>query len=158
MKTATINLYTFSELSEKAKDKVRENHDCFTDIYFSQILQAITKVFPISSIDWFDLYHSTYITMQYDDEELEKTFKDYQTEFKYPTDQQYWLTGYCSCAFFLNELPKNEPLKRKDFSYAIQRLHTAYIKAVQYEYSDESLQEHCDANDYYFTEDGTLFR
>jgi hypothetical protein len=96
--------------------------------------------------------------MQYDDEELKKTFEDYQTEFEYPTDQQYWLTGDCSCASFLNELPKNEPIKQEHFKYAIQKLHTSYIKEVQYEYDDESLQEHCDTNDYYFTEDGTLFR
>jgi hypothetical protein len=51
MKATTINLYSFNELTEKAKDRVRENHECYTDIYFSNILQAIQNVFPISNID-----------------------------------------------------------------------------------------------------------
>lgn len=87
MKTISVQVLEYSELTEKAKQKASQNFEPFSPDFYSDTIDAIQKVFPIENIE-LDNYFRISATIHEIENEDQKTFEQYQQDFKYPTDQR----------------------------------------------------------------------
>ena len=172
MKTITTTVYTFDELSEKAKEKAIDayrNHtqESFTVIDFWETCQAINKIFPINirSLDatWWRGTDYTIEDYEYDKDGNELsdfgyTFDEYIKRTKYPnSNDNMQLTGTYSDIAFLESLPRWKSLTREDFKDAMRAIQKSLEEAYDDELSDESIAETIRINEYDFLEDWTKY-
>ena len=159
METVEITVYSFDELSDEAKEKARAwwtdglDYPWWKDTQES--IRAFVEHFGASVKDW-SLgsgsgrdYIKTDITPAHF---RGRQLKDYDREYMptgYCLDNDLWTTFY------------DEWKQTGDPAYAFQQAIEATICAVQndidYQYSNECVDENLRANEYRFTEDGKFF-
>ena len=169
MKTKTITLYKFSELSEEAQDKaVNKLADINIDDDWWDYTYSDAENIGLE-ITEFDTYHGTIkgkltSTLK---ESIDKVMSDHGNECEtYKTAQSFCLE--------LQKLEQEEERKEEDdrdsyeFEQAVEDLEKEYTHAIledyliilrdEYEYqtSKKAIIETIEANDYDFTEDGEI--
>jgi len=175
MKTKTINLYEFSELSDEAKQTALNNNANTSEYFWGddaiKSLEKFMEHFNCSltrySIDWFEKYRNE-IKIDIPDymenisvKELRGYIKS-MGKFNPKTKRglgECKFTGYCADedaadgarkAFFGGER------NLYDILYAgYKEWYRVANTDYEFQLSEEGFSEHCDANDYEFNEDGT---
>lgn len=168
MKTVEIKIYSFSELSPKSRETALSQ---FRDMnlhehLFSEYFDSIKFFCKCFYIDLKDIYldnqdwRATFPNL---DEDNEETVGEFLSSQLPKGDCPF--TGVCYDETLLDPVRENltntstdsEDLRSvlSDSLYAICR---AYQNEVSYLYSDEYLTEFIEANDYEFTEDGSIYR
>lgn len=170
MKTKTIKIYTFSELSPAAKDRAKYDARSFLGYSFADdalaSLNALAGHFGARlkdySIDWFN---STYSSAEFDTpdmepEEIERRLKKLG-EFNPKTGKGLGdckLTGYCADEDAIDGFRLAWRQGERDLNKLLQEAFTSWLSAAQDDadgqYTDEAFGEFCDANGLEFTEDG----
>lgn len=168
--TKTETVYEFNELSDAAKDRARE----FLCREYSwayeamESLEAFARHFDSKLDDWQINFacaaHSTadFSCSDLDTEETWRRLKELGS-FDPKTlmgSGECKLTGYCMDESAIDGFRKAWFSGERDLNELLQAGFESWIQAVQadYEYqrSDEQLAEHCEANEYFFTEKGEL--
>ncbi len=175
MKTATINLYQFSELSDKAKDlviqKMMENRGYSWGDEAIASFEALIKHFNGTSknysIDWFNCSYSDW---EFDMPEMERAeierllseLGTYNPE-TLRGNGDCKLTGYSAdedaidgfrIAFLRDNVSDLNQLMKNAFHSWLNACHAD----CKWQYEQEQMSEHCDANDYWFDEGGDIVR
>lgn len=196
-KIREFNVYRYAELSQAAKEKVRdwylEGQSELSCIFMENCKMRLSELFPNSDLevqyslnycqgDGFNIYGEIRL-----DELLEKiaekftekemkffkwAFNEYDTSFQMGYNNRYC---YCICSrndfmgdifyemdnWYFRNIP--EKIMEKFNKLAGQYLDNLCKEFEKdgydwfYEISDEDLQEHCEANDYEFLEDGKFY-
>lgn len=174
MKTITINLYSFDELSEQAQQKALEDNAKDEEYFWSEpaikSLEKFAEHFGASlknySIDWYEKYRNEiFFDVPYqdmDEEDLKAVIEGMGT-YNPKTlrgDGQCKFTGFCMdeaaadgarAAYFAGERDVKELL------YAgYESWYKACNEDYAYQLSKEGFSEHCRANEYTFEQDGTM--
>jgi len=175
MKTKTINIYQFNELSEQAKEKAKDDYRNIFNYLGGEesfaSLESLVKYFngEITNfeIDWTNsnLSHINFNMPEMDNETINDKLSQLG-EYDKETLKGYGdckLTGYwideelidaCRIEFF--KCKRTYCTLELLMNAAFQALLHAVEKDYKYFYSNEQFSEHCESNDYWFTEDGTL--
>lgn len=174
MKQVTINLYSFEELSKEAKEKARENFNNRTEYFWSndciKSLEKLAEHFNCKLIDYnIDWSNSNYSNAKFDCENIEFTEKELkQLVLSLGSYNKKTLKGNGDCvltgvcfdedgadgvrkAYFSGERNLNE-LLQSGFSSLLK----AGQNDFEYQQSEESFIETCEANEYTFEADGTM--
>lgn len=169
MKTKTINLYSFDELSEEAKQKAIENlYDLNVDHDWWQWTYEDAERVGIK-ITGFDLERGSYCKGDFleDAETVAKLIlkehgeqcESYKTALQFMDEKCRLVHRYES------EIPE---MDQGDFDYDLECLEDEFLKSIcedyriilqkEYEYltSEEQIIESIKANEYTFTENGKL--
>lgn len=183
MKTITLNLYNYSELSDSAKQNALNNY-CNDgefiagDDYLATLKKAL-EFFNGSlddySIDWMEPYRSNYkFSLDKNAENLqgvrlfkyiENNFSTYRNPYTNKIEPTFAgncpFTGCSSDEDFLD--PIRVFMKKPDnttfedlIKDCIESLLSAACKDAEYEQSEENFIEMCEANEYTFEKDGTI--
>lgn len=176
MRTKTVNIYKFSELSEKAKQRVKDEFAANDGYVLSDeamaSINALAEAFGGKmcdyQIDWFGgSYSSAKFKMPCDwsKADIRKKLMELGTYNKRTLKGhgECKLTGYCMdenaidgfrIAFVRKKVTDLEELMDAAFD--------SWLKAAQADcedyYSDEQFSEMCNANEYEFYEDGRIAR
>ena len=182
MKTKQINVYEFSELSEKAKEKALENFSSTTDYHFSGdaslTITAFCSAFWVV-LSWYDVYgYIWYSFNNIDDDILELSWKKLREYLLYTKDRggEYWkyiITEWDSCPMTWYSMDcdileplgkyieKNDTEDKTTYWDLLVRCMNAFAKSVEsdytYQVSEKWYSEYCDANECEFTEDWKRF-
>lgn len=160
METIEVVIYTFDELDDKAKEKVRTWYrDGLEYPWFSEAIDSIrafVKHFGAELRDW-ELGSGSgrdYI-------KTDATNENFRGVKLKDIDKDYTPTGYCLDADLWHEF--FEVFKRTgDAKYAFEQALEAAIIGVQrdidYQFSDECIDETIMINEYKFTEDGRVWK
>lgn len=175
MRTARINVCKFSELNAKSKEHAKykyaseEGYQWSTEAMAS--ITALANHFDGSIKDWsVDFFESSYSSMSFNmPDDMSK--KEIRERLKgLGTYNRTTLTGNGDCK--LTGMALDEDAidgfriafirgKETDLEKLMQAAFKTWLKACQddcaYQYTDEAFGEHCDANEYEFTEDGEMF-
>ena len=158
MKTATINLYQFNELSDDAKERAREWWRDSLDYPWWKESEGSFKAF----CDHFGVKIKDYSIGAY-----EPCYLDTDAENAHfrgirlaAFTRDAMPTGYClDCALwqtFYDEF-KRTGSALKAFNEAIEAAVKEVRDDMEYQYSDESTDEMLTINEYEFTEDGKIY-
>lgn len=180
IKTITQTIYKFSELSEQAKDKIRYSQEYFWGDDVVKTLEEALKHFNYQlrnySLDW-DCFGRCSFTIESknlnDVEELEgvrlwkylQNFLDYYC--KYDKKRKPLLEGNCPFTGVCFDEDFLDPIRefiKKPYSITFNDLMEECCNGViltgckdyEYQQSDEALEEHFEANDTEFDEDGNI--
>lgn len=162
MKTKTITLYTFDELSQEAKDKARQAYNYDSDYPFLQadlreyIHEELTdKGYTHGLIT--PLYSLSYCQgdgLMFEGDVTDKNGNTYTIKHSghYYHERSTTITG---------EDKDGEEIETKEFEENVyipicKHVANRGYKEIEYQESEEHFSETCEANDYYFTIDGTL--
>tara|TARA_R110002051_G_scaffold84646_1_gene149925 strand:+ start:480 stop:914 length:435 start_codon:yes stop_codon:yes gene_type:complete len=141
MRTITINIYKIDEHPNKEKcyEWIRENVQYIGDYEVDELISSITKL--SDSIGGFVAYNIS----QYAEQGECITFMDYDEDLLEELNaDECPLTG---CFWDVEVI---NALKAKDMTKVFETLHNS----IEHLYSDEALEEMCEANDYEFYESG----
>jgi len=174
MKTVTINLYQFSELSDKAKEKaISRLMDINTDSdwWYSTYEDAAQVNLKITS---FDIDRGSYVNAQfmqsaYDTANLIILNHGESCE-TYKTAQTFIQSWNNLVSKYSDGINKNVVAEENEYEFDNEAddLESDFLKSIsedyriilskQYDYltSEDAIIETIEANDYYFTEDGKL--
>jgi hypothetical protein len=167
MKTIQINLFSFNELSEEAKiEALKENYNVNEHslyFYYEEAKQSIRKFNAL-----FDIQESRHNFLDYsishiDDNILElsndRLKKFIANKIDIEKYQDCPLTGLCYDITLL--FPFYRPDENQSLEDCIKLAYTAIVKELKenedYLYSDKSIIEHFNNNDYYFFENGQSY-
>jgi hypothetical protein len=159
MKTVAVTVYTFEELDEKAKEKARDWWRASLDYpWFDEGLgsiRAFVESFGASVSDYSvgergRDYIKTDITQ---DHFRGRKLRDFSPD--------HMPTGYClDCALwgtFHKEWERtSDPMYA--FEQALEAALSDIAEDVEYQYTDEAVDECLNINDYEFTQDGRIYR
>ena len=176
MRTETINIFTFEELSEEAQNKAVELNSYEQEYFWADdsinSLKKFAEHFNSSLSNWsIDFLNSSqssvsFSVSEYMEELSEEELKSYIFDmgtFNAETlrgDGECKFTGYCRdedaadgarIAYFKGERDIKELLEA-----GFETWHKAVVKDYEYQLSKEGYKEHCEANSLEFTEDGEL--
>lgn len=159
MEVIEIEIYTFHELSESAKERARADYRDGLDYpWFSESIDSIRAFanhFGVTLRDWQigggsgrDYIHTDASNAHFRGVKLSDI------------DREATPTGYCLDCDLWYEF--HDQFKRTgDAKYSFEQALEAAICAIQrdidYQYSDEAVDENLTINDYKFTEDGRLW-
>ncbi len=171
MKTRTINVYTFAELSPAAKERAKSRYlslhgFSWSDDYLAS-LRALAAHFggklKTYSIDWFNSsYSDAGFEMPDEMEETEiaarlaklGTFDEATLKGK----GDCVLTGFCADEAAIDGFRIEWSEGTRDLGKLMQAAFRSWLKEGQDdcegEYKDDAFAEHCDLNGYEFTESG----
>lgn len=184
MKTITINLYDFDELSKEAKTKALQEHCSQSDFFwydeYFESLKAGIEHFDFELNDYsidYTGYSPSYIKITAKDDcdltgEALKTYllanyneafnqitKKYQPTFTEDLDCMF--TGYCADISFME--PINEFIKKPydiTIEELIQKGFDNWLKDIKSEYeytqTEDYFKDHCEANEYTFEANGVM--
>jgi len=155
----TINTYKFTELSEDAQQKAREEYRQNGFEYHWQeesheSLKAFCNLFGVKVKDWsISTWGNSYIKT-----DAENSHFRGWNKAKVNAIPEF-LTGYCLDCAFIEEF-KKEFEKTGDalysFSEAIDAGLKEWVNDLEYQESDEYISEHLIANEYQFLENGRM--
>ena len=174
MRTITINLYDFNELSEVAKQKALEKFNYSTEFFWGddaiKSLEKFAEHFGSKLKDWnIDWNYVSGSHVKFDTENIEYTVKELKAlivsmgKFDKKTligEGECKFTGVCfdedaadgaRKAFFDGERNLNKILQA-GFNTWIK----SCVSDFENQQSMEYFEEHCEANEYTFEEDGTM--
>lgn len=175
MKTIEVQLYKFDELSDEAKHTALENNANEAEYFWGddaiKSLKKVAEHFNCSlerySIDWTESYRNE---ISFDCNYIEFSAKDLKTQIlsmgtfdkktlKGLGDCKF--TGYCADESACDGIRKAYFNGERDLKELLMAGYESWYKDCQtdYEYqlSEEGYSEHCEANDYDFTEDGEQY-
>lgn len=155
----TITNYSFSELSEDAQQKAREEYRQKGFEYHWQdenrdSLNAFCALFGVSVKDWsIGTYGHSYINTDAENAHFRSWNKA-----KVAAIPEF-LTGYYLDCDFIETFKKEFDRTGNAlgaFNDAIDAGLSAWIKDMEYQESDEYISEHLEVNEYQFLEDGRM--
>jgi hypothetical protein len=187
MKTIEINLYSFNELSDKAKENAMNNHlNSFEYHFASEAMETIKRGldhfnFELSnySLDWQNANNSYFrlknnnTYSEYSELSGPRLFKLINNQFEqtyYKYSKKYVsifngncpFTGVCFDESFIDPIRKF--MQRPDNTTFAELMEDCVYsvlrdteKDIEYHLSEEAYEEECEANEYTFTEDGELY-
>lgn len=172
MKTRTINTYSFSELSEKAKQYAKDGHAEAMGYAWGEdaieSIKALTLHFQGKMKNWeIDFFNGTYSHATFDMPEMEEQeiknrlnkLGSYNKE-TLRGDGECKLTGYCMDEDAIDGFRRAFHGGENDLSKLMDAAFESWIKAVhedcKYQYSDEAFEETADANEYEYYENGEI--
>ena len=156
MRTISFNAYKFDELSDEAKENARDWWSGIGEEYFwwneaVQSLEAFCDHFNVTIKDYsVDTWGHSYV----DTDASNQNFRGLKLKV---VDREQMPTGYCAdCDLWYTF---HDEFKRTgDALHAFNEAIDAWLKAVrsdmEYQQSDEFIDDHLTANEYEFTEDG----
>ena len=175
MRTQTINIYKFDELTESAKETALEN---FNGMEFSwaeewrECLNTFAKHYPVKIKDWeISLCSYSFATIETElDDETEnlsgvrawKWFLNNGYFDKKALSGECPLTGYCGDEDLLDAIrafrdkPETGKTIKDVFQDCADNWASAYVADWEYSVSREAMTEFIEMNDYEFLENGTL--
>lgn len=156
MRTETINIYTFDELSDEAKEKARDWYrDGMEYFWWNESLESIKAFCDGYGVTVKDYsvgpFERSWITTDASNE----NFRGVKLR-DVPRDDTP--TGYClDCSTlwqtFHNEFKRTGDALRA-FNEAIDAALAEIVADMEYQYTDESVDEHILINEYEFLENG----
>ena len=158
MRTATVQIYKFNELSDEAKENAREWYKTNLDYpWFDESLNSIKAFcdhFGVSVKDWsIGAFCPSYLT-------TDATNSNFRGVKLKSIDREQMPTGFClDCDLwftFYDEFKRTGDALYA-FNQAIDAAVDSIVKDAEYQYSDESVDEMLTINEYEFTEDGKLY-
>jgi len=158
MRTATVELYQFNELSDEAKERAREwwrdglDYPWWSDAEAS--IRAFCDHFGVRVKDYsIGAYSPSYL----DTDAENGHFRGIKLK---AINREAMPTGYClDCALwqtFYDEF-KRTGSALYAFNEAIDAAAKAVREDMEYQYSDESVDEMLTINEYEFTENGKIY-
>jgi hypothetical protein len=173
MKTITQKVYEFTELSEKGKERARQDQEqAFGYPWADEALESLQKLaahfggkLTKYEIDFFDGSPS-YARFDMPDglnkDEI-KALLDKLGDYDEATGRGYGeceLTGFCADSDAVDGFRTEFLQGATDLNDLMQAAFKTWIKAAQNDcdgiYSDEGMADTCEANEYYFFENGEL--
>lgn len=161
MRLATYEVFKFNELSAEAKEKAREWYrEGFEYFWWDEALSSIkafAKEFGAKVTDWsISPYGYSFV----------KTDADHSNfrgrNLKNIPDREHFLTGYCLdntlMYTFHDEINAHKGDMYAAYLEAIEEAIRDIIRDVEYQYSDEAVDETINCNEFEFYADGTLAR
>ena len=158
MRQQTVNLYKFSELSDDAKEVAREWYRNGLDYPWcsesNDSIKAFCDHFGVKVKDWsIGVYSPSWITTDAENAH----FRGVKLK---SIDRDYMPTGYClDCALwqtFYDEFKRTGDALYA-FKDAIDTAVREIVEDIEYQYSDEAVDEMLTINEYEFTEDGKIY-
>lgn len=177
METKTINIFRFSELSEESKECASQNYaELFGyawDDDAMKSIKALAEHFGGKMTRWsIDFFNSSPSQASFNMPELTRQEMveklDELGEYSKKTGRgvgECVLTGYCADEDAIDGFRKEFQLigmsgRESILDECMQSAFESWLKACQDDcngfYADESFSEHCDSNDYWFLEDGSI--
>lgn len=158
METIELTLYEFDELDDKAKEKAREWYrDGLEYPWFSESIDSIRAFcnhFNVGLLDWsLGSYDNDYI-------KTDATNANFRGVKLADIDRDYMPTGYCTDCDLWHEF--HDQFKRTgDAKHAFEQALQAALRAIQrdidYQYTDESVDDALIANEYKFLKSGKVW-
>ena len=173
MKTVEVKVYEFKELSEKAKEKAKQDHAAAWGYAWQDeaiaSLKAMAEAFGAKLRDYeIDFFNSSYSCAKFDAPNLSRReinkiltkLGSYDPKtLKGNGDCK--LTGFCMDEDALDGFRRAFEGGESDLNTLLQAGFASWLKAVhadcECQYEDEQFAEHCEANGYEFNEDGSRF-
>lgn len=158
MKQITIDTYSFKELEGKAKDKARDyyyrNVDYFWGDEHIEGVKRFLALFNVSLVNWaYDEYHADFET-DINDCKFQGLNKKRVNALIKSFDVHYCAGGTLVIAF--NESYSEHGSIKLAIEYALQQSGDDLKTDIAHHYTDESVQDYFDANEYFFTQDGKV--
>jgi len=158
MRTETINLYSFTELSEKAKETVLENYRSSGVDYvwmdeYKDSLSAFADYFGVKIKDY------SISTCSYSYIKCDAENGNFRGKKLSSFDRDYIPTGFCAdCDLWMSfyDSFKQSGDAKSAFDDAIDSFVKAWVNDMEHQESDEYIIENIEANEYEFTENGSL--
>jgi hypothetical protein len=158
MEVVEIKIYSFEELDDDAKERAREWWRNGLDYpWFSESIDSIrvfAKHFGVSLMDWEIGGGRNYI-------KTDATNDNFRGVRLADINPDFMPTGYCLDAD-LWETFYDEFKKTGDAKYAFEQALEAALCAIQrdieYQYSNEAVDESLRFNEYQFTDDGRIWK
>lgn len=186
MKTIEINLYSYNELSDEAKEKALENYqnDPYTGTYWmdeniDSILKAL-DFFECAVKDYSITYYNSnlsYVDFTRDEDILElsyirlwkyiqNNYSTYRNQYTKKIDNTF--AGNCPFTGISMDEGFLDPIReflRKPTDITFEELiedciHSCLVqieREYEYQMSEEYFIDHCECNDYEFTADGEMY-
>lgn len=156
MKTMTINVYAFNELSENAKQKARHEYRIKQREYFwldegFDSLKAFCHHFGVALTDW------SVGTCSYSWVATNANKDDFRGVKLKTINRDYMPTGYCmDCSLWITfyDVFKASGNALLAFNEAIEQWVKDMVSDMEYQDSDEYIDEHMTINEYEFNEHG----
>lgn len=170
MRTKTVGVYKFSELSEVAKDRAKQNYaSLFGYSWADEAIQSL-KALAVHfcgklkdyEVDWFD---SSYSNATFDMPKMEANEIELLLASLGSHDAKTLrgngdcvLTGYCADESAIDGFRMAWHKGERDLNALMQAAFDSWLKDCQADcksfYEDEQFSEHCEANGYEFDENG----
>ena len=155
MRTQTIEIYSFAELSEEAKEKAREWWRRDLDYPWHDESLASVKAFCAHfGVKLKNLSIGAFCPFEYSTDAENSNFRGIKLR---DIDREYMPTGYCldNCLWyaFHDEFKKTGDAKGA-FDAALYAGFKSWRDDMEYQYSDEATDEAILVNDYEFFETG----
>jgi hypothetical protein len=159
MEVIEIEVYTFEELESEAKEKARAWYrDCLEYPWFSESIDSIRafcKHFGVNLMDWEIGGGSGRDFIKTD-----ATNSNFRGVRLADIDREHMPTGYCLDAdlweAFYDEFKKTGDAKYA-FEQALESALCAIQRDIEYQYSNEAVDESLRFNEYEFNSNGSIF-
>lgn len=159
METVQIEVYSFDELSESAKDKAREWWRHGIDFAWSdesrESIEAFCKHFGVRLKQW---SVSPYESPSYTTDAENRHFRGLRLS---QIDREQMPTGYCldnTLWYTFHDEFKRTGDAKHSFDAAIWEAFKAWRDDMEYQLSDECIDDLLMVNEYRFTESGKVWR
>lgn len=170
MKTVEVKVYEFKELNEKAKEKAKQDHAALFGYAWQDealaSLKAMAEAFGAKLRDYeVDFFNSSHSGAKFDSPNFSrreiKKILDGLGSYDPKTLQGHGdckLTGFCMDEDALDGFRRAFEGGESDLDTLLQAGFDSWLKSAQADcegqYGDEQFAEHCEANEYWFTENG----
>ena len=167
--TNTYNVYTFEELSEEAKEearnKWRESEEYPWWDESNDTMKAFAEAFNVTIKDYeISLYCRSYIRFEVENEELKglRLWKYLLNNYSHLLKNDSYLTGYCMDDDIMKPIRDfmKHPCLTVTLYSLMQSCFNSFIKSViadmEYQQSDEYIDETIMLNEYDFLENGCM--
>ena len=158
MKQITINAYSFNELKGKAQDKARDyyygNINYFWGDEHIEGVKRFLELFNIRLVSWaYDEYHADFET-DINDCKFQGLSKKRVNALIKSFNVSYCADETLVIAF--NESYSEHGSIKLAMEEALRQSEINLKNDIAYHYTDESMADYFEANDYFFTEDGKV--
>lgn len=158
MKVIEINVYSFDELDDKAKERAREWYRHGMDFHWSDesigSIKAFCEHFGTRLTNW---SVGAYAPYSFDVDAPASLFRGLKLR---DVDRDAMPTGYCldsSLWFTFYDTFKATGCASKAFEAALDEAFKDWRTDMEWQMSDEYIDEHMMINEYQFTENGKIF-
>lgn len=173
MRTISIPILKFEELSRKAKDKAKYEYQSSEGYLYADdalaSLDALAERFDGEikdwSIDWFNTSHSNieFDMPELEDEEVLRRLNELGSYDKKTLKGHgdCVLTGYCADESAIDGFRQSFHAGERNLNSLMQAAFKTWLADAQSDceafYEDNTFAEHCDANNYEFYETGKMY-
>lgn len=166
MRQETINIYTFDELSDEAKSTARNEYRKDQEIFWGdewiKSLHEFCNMFDIELCHWeYGFYTGVkiYTNIEYLEYGIDYMFTS-ETIAEYGLNKDCPFTGYCGDEDLLQPLRNiKEPVQRVEvLQDCLNKWQDDFNADIEYQQSDNYIDEHMTTNDYEFYQDGSTYK